>query len=331
MRAESRRMGNVERLLHFKRIPTLADVAAPQLSALAEHARERSFPRGSVLLRGGEPSPALHVLAEGRVGVRRRGRDLGEARPGSAISALTLLARDEEGVRAEALTDTVTLELEADALNEVLEDHFAILRHFVQGIARRLINLARRTPVIHDPGRTGPVGGIGSDLDLVERIFVLRQAAPFAETSVDALSELARGMDQVRVAPGATLWDVGESASTVHIVIDGEVRCTGPDGRVLLDVLPVTPLGEIEGVAGLPRWFRASTVTPVSLLSIDSEGVLDALEDNSEMALDYLATTTRWLLALLDRRAEEGDAQLGPFYESEAVTTGPVVAGDPDV
>jgi CRP-like cAMP-binding protein len=316
MRADSRRIGSVERLLHFKKIPALAGLEGRDLAALAEHARERFFPEGSLLLRDGEPCPAAHFIVEGRVRMRRQGRDLGEVGIGSGVGGLSILARDENGLEAQAITDTVTLELETDAFLEVLEDHFGILRHLLQEIARQLIDLIVRTPRLEP--RVPPAHiAVKRDLDFVERIFVLRQAAPFARSSINALAELARGMTELRFEPDVVLWEVGEPSRTLYLVLDGEVSCTAPDGRVLFQVGPGSPVGAIESVAGVPRWFRTTTVTPVSALSADAEGLLDVLEDNFEMGFDYLATLARWLMVLLERRATLGDNALGPFYLPE--------------
>ena len=54
-------VGTVERILSLKRIPMLAGLSPDDLAAVAEHGRERFFPKGSVLLREGEPIPALYA------------------------------------------------------------------------------------------------------------------------------------------------------------------------------------------------------------------------------------------------------------------------------
>src|SRR5262249_27977623 len=139
---------------------------------------------------------------EGRLRVQRDGWDLGEVAVASGVGALSILARDQQGIEAVAVTDVVTLELHADAFLEVLEDNFTIMAHLLQEVARELVDLMVRTPEILRPVSMQPVTGVKSGLNLVERIFFLRQAAPFARSSINALAELARGMAELRFDPG---------------------------------------------------------------------------------------------------------------------------------
>jgi len=69
-------------MLAFKRHPTLARLDTSQLAVLAEHARDRLFPRGAVLQREGEPIESVYYIVEGRAHLTLRGRTLGDAGPG---------------------------------------------------------------------------------------------------------------------------------------------------------------------------------------------------------------------------------------------------------
>ena len=106
--------GPVERVLLLKRMAMVNTLSGAQLALVAEQIGERFFPKGSVLLREGEPPAALYFPVEGRVHLTSRGRVLGHARPGLAVAPFHVLARDEQGLGAVAETDTVALELPAD-------------------------------------------------------------------------------------------------------------------------------------------------------------------------------------------------------------------------
>lgn len=314
MRADARRIGSIERLLHFKRIPALAGLAAHDLAALAELTSVQHFPEGALLLREGEPCSAAYFIVEGRVRLRREGADLGEVGVGTGIGALSILARDERGMEAVAATDTVALELHSDALFEILEDNFSILTHLLRGMARDLVGLLSRTPVSGRHGMAPPIAGIRKDLTLVDRIFILRQAPPFARASINALAELARSMTELRMAPGVTLWEIGDPARILYLLLEGEVDCLAADGRPVFHPQPGHPVGAMEAVAEISRWYRAVTATPVSLLSVDAEEMLDVFEDNFEMAEGYLSSIAGWLVARLEDRIRLGESALGPFY-----------------
>jgi CRP-like cAMP-binding protein len=314
MRADTRRIGSIERLLHFKKIPTLGMLSAQDLSALSEQAQERFFPEGSQLLREGEPVHAVYFVVEGKVRLRRNGMLLGEVGPGSGVGALAVLARDDQGLEAVAVADTMTLELEADPLLEVLEDNFSILRHLLREISRLLIDAAshvrREDPVVFAPPA-------GRDLDLVERIIFLRQAAPFRRASINALAELARGMTELQFQQGVTLWEEGEPARILYMIVSGQVACTSPTRGLEFSLGPGTPVGAVESVADVPRWYRAVTATPLVALSGDIDGLFDVIEDNFDMGLDYLSVMSQWLISLLQRKAETGASGVGPFQDAE--------------
>jgi CRP-like cAMP-binding protein len=290
------------RILALRRLPALAGLAAAELAVLAEQTRERFFSRGTVLLREGEPVPAIYLVLDGRVHVARGGKVLGHAGPGAAVGGLGLFARDADGIEAVAETEVTALELGAEESNEIFEDHFPILHGVLRETCRQLIRTWQRHPtgisfrLPRLAGVTAPAG----ELDLVERILILRRAAPFGRSSLNALAELSRAMAEVRFDPDVTLWKEGEPSGSLFLLVDGVVSCSGATD-VAFDAGPGTPLGVVESMAEWPRWYTATTATPVTMLHGVVEGMLDVFEDNFEMAMDYLAAIARLQLRLLEQ------------------------------
>jgi CRP-like cAMP-binding protein len=304
MPAESAIVGMVGRLLALRKLPMLATLPTAQLAYIAERSRERLFARGSELLREGEPIAALRFVIEGRVHMSRGERRLGHANPGAAVGGLGVLARESLGIAAVAEQDTLVLEFDADEVFEILEDRFAILHHILREMAREVVRLARRLP----PGSRPPFPRAEGllpprDLDLVERILFLRQTSAFSRSSINALAELSRGLSEVSFDPGVTLWREGEASSGTLLMLSGRVRCTNEAG-LAFEAGPGTPLGSIDAVADLPRWFHALTETRVVALHADPEGLIDVFEDNPDMAFDYLAVLAKALVQLLETVAE---------------------------
>ncbi len=282
---------------------------------MAEYAQERFFPRGSVLMRAGEPVPAIHFLVSGQVRVHRRGRDLGVAREGAGIGSLALLAHDPEGVEAVAQGDVLTLEIGADAVQEVFEDRFPILRHVLRDVCRRLVQAVRR----HGPGLflapwQVPLRLPTRGLDLVERLVLLRAAPPFAQASLTTLGDLARAMREVRFERGELLWSEGERASHTLLLVEGLVTCRSLDGQVAFDLGPGVSAGALEMVAELPRYYEARAQTPLLALRGRVEELIDIFEDNHRMAMGFLAAMTRHLLFLLEQSS--GPLAQAPRRES---------------
>jgi hypothetical protein len=138
------------------------------------------------------------------------------------------------------------------------------------------------------------------ELDLVERIFLLRKSPVFLNASISALGQLARGLTEVRMPPGTRLWQEGEPTGWGSIIVSGSIRCTSSRGHDFA-ANPGIVLGSLDAVAEVPRWFNAVTETPVVALQANMQYLIDVFEDNFAMAMDYLAVQARWLLEIFDR------------------------------
>jgi CRP-like cAMP-binding protein len=314
----------IERILHLRKAPSLGSLPFHDLAAVAEPARERFFPAGKLLLRDGEPIPALYVIVEGRIRVTRGGRAFGVLGPGAGIGTLGILARDPEGIRAVAETDATVLELDSDAFLELLEDHFSILRHVLREFCRDSIDIWSRVPESPLlPSSPSVTGSPTRPLDFVERILLLRQGA-FARSSVNALSELSRGLTELRFEAGTSLWTEGEPSGTILLGIDGVVRCSSVRRNFAFRSGSAQAVGALEALAEVPHWYDAVAETPFVALSGHVDGLLDVFEDNFEMALDFLGMISRWRMRLLDRLTEQGEDPLQHFYrDSRGAAPGP--------
>lgn len=304
MSAESVRVGTVGRVLALKKLPMLGTLPAEELAFIAERTQERFFPKGSVLCREGEPIDALRFVVDGRVHMSRRGLRLGHAQAGAPVAGLGVLARDSDGIEAVAEVDTSVLEVHADDVFEILEDRFVIMHHILREVSREVVRLVVRLP----PGSAPPfprVEGLlpPGDLDLVERLLFLRQAPVFSKASINALAELSRGLAEVSFDPGVTLWREGEAAGSFFLLLSGRVNGT-TSGGMAFAAGPGIPLGAIESFAERPRWFHAVTASKLVALHGHVEGLVDVFEDNTDMALEYLAVVSRSLLEMLEKLAE---------------------------
>jgi CRP-like cAMP-binding protein len=310
-----RRGGNLERILHLKKAPSLRNLPDQDLATVSEHARELAFDRGATILREGEPVGGMYFVMEGRLRLSRKGRDLGSLGPSTAIGLVSLLAGDRDGFGAVAEGDAMVLEIEGDSVLELLEDHFSMLRHVTREICRQVIEAWNRFPpdLLADVVLGLPASAAIRDLDLVERILFLRQG-PFANSSINALAELSRGLSELQFEAGTVVWEEGEPASNVFLVADGRVRCSAKSG-MSFRAGPGIPLGAFETLAGQGRWYTAVAETRLGGLSGDIDQLLDVFEDNFEMALDYLGSICRYRMSLMDRLAARGEDALPHLYD----------------
>ncbi len=295
-------VGPLERVLFFRTLAALDGLSATQLAAIAQNARERFFPRGSLLLHPGRPPEAFYLVAEGKVVVNRFGRRGEEVGPGEAVGFLHLLARAESGVEARALTDTLALELDWDAQVDVSQEHFPVLLKFIRYISHRLVRTREDLPDggwLPDP--PAQPAEPGRPLDLVQRILALSHTGAFSTRSYDALAELARHLVEVRYRPGESMWEVGDDAETFLLLVRGAAQCRVPGHEVRSYIGPFQFVGMDEALARLPRWFGVSAEGEVTALRVALEPLLDIFEDHFEMALDFLSGRALRLIALLER------------------------------
>jgi CRP-like cAMP-binding protein len=306
----------MERHLHLRTLPILRTLSPHDLGLIAEQARPRVFGPGEHLLRWGEPIGAVHIVVEGRILLQRGEQVLGHATTGAGVGGLGFLARDANGVDAVAETDVVALELDGDTLDEILEDNYSILQHFLRETSRGLVELWHEAPreclAAQVPMRAQ---GFDGDLDLVERMLFLREGLPFIRSSASGLADLARNLVELHFAPGTVLWRRGEPARQVQMLVAGRVSCAAPIPDFALPAEPGYPLGGLDAVAGVPRWYDAVCEGPVVTLSGDVEILYDLFEDNAHVALAYLAQVARVHLGALDGIAASGrPAPLLPFF-----------------
>ncbi|MCG6928729.1 MAG: cyclic nucleotide-binding domain-containing protein [Acidobacteria bacterium] len=306
----------MERLLHLRTLPVIGTLGPEDLGLVAEQARTRVFETGDRLLRQGEPIAAVHIVVEGRVHLQRGDQVLGHATPGAGVGGLGYLARDPNGIDAVAETDVVALELDGDMLDEILEDRFRVLQHVLRETSRGLIDLWHEAPreclAAQVPMRAP---GFKSPLDLVQRMLFLREGLPFIRASASALADLSRGLVELRFEPGTVLFRRGEPGRQVQMLVEGRVACSSPIEGFGLQPGPGYPLGGLEAVAGVPRWYDAVCETPVVALSGNAEILFDLFEDNSDVALAYLAQIARVQLDALERIAAAGrESSLLPFF-----------------
>ncbi len=297
---EPRLVPPLGRMLHLKRIPLLAALPNAEVAVLAEAASERLFPKGSVVFREGEPVGAVHFVVQGGLGASRHGVRLGRVEAGSEVGGLALFARDPLGAQVVAEEETLTLELDADGVGEVLEDRFPILHHLVRELSRRAIDLLERlglSPTVGFP-ECRLAGSLGSDIDLVDRLFFLRQLAVFRRSSITALAELARETAQVRFEAGTTLWRAGEPSPGMFVIASGLVRACVPNGA-RFRAGPGFPLGALEALGEAPRWYDAATETTVVALQGHVGALVDVFEDDFEIATGYLALIAQSTLRML--------------------------------
>jgi len=110
----------------------------------------------------------------------------------------------------------------------------------------------------------------------------------FVDSRLDALADLAKEAQEVRLPAGTALWREGDAASDLWILVAGVVDCASDDDRQRFQLGPGDAMGTLGALAQMPRWYGAEVSTDLVALRISVEALLDVFEDHFEMALDLI-------------------------------------------
>jgi len=291
----------VRRVLTLRTFPGYAHLPPDQLAVVAEHARERSYAKGSHLLTEGSPVRSIFFIVRGKVEFRRSGRSVRVMGAKAIVGGLAAFAEDPRGYDCIALEDTEVLEMSSMDTFDIFEDNFLLLQIVLRGMAREVLDARRRLPQgagfsndVEEDCHCSP-----DPLDLVERMALIRQSMTFAQSRLDAISDMAREAREVRLPAGTSLWKEGDLADHFLILVTGLLECRTEDGQSFR-FGPGDVVGVLDANADVPRWFTADVARDLVALRIDTESLGDVLEDNFDMARDLLRGMAGAILGLLE-------------------------------
>lgn len=308
-----RRLDLTERILRLRGVPTLRTLPPNELAQLAASMRTVTFKKGEMLLREDEPPRSFFLLLTGTVTLRRNGKRIGTVRGPGGVGFMSFLARHAGGTSAVAESFIEALEVQADAMDEIFEDHFPVLLGHVRWVAERLI---AENKVTEPPKYVPPVVSfdrmLGDEqLGIVERIFLLRRMRAFTEANVNSIATLARKMVELRPPAGEVLWNEGELAEHSYFFVKGMASLRWGDGKFVQAIGPGYVVGGAESLVGLPRWNQLVVEEPAIVLRGTRDGLIDLFEDDHELAVRFLSMLATMLVTTWDRKAEEGIASVG--------------------
>jgi CRP-like cAMP-binding protein len=294
MRREPQRIGPQERLLLLKSLPIAEGLPAEGFVPLAQHAVERRFRAGATVVHKGASLSALFLVVEGRLEVD--GSD-GSAVPigrGDLTGALEVMAHEPSAATIRAAADTLVLEIPADTLFDVYEDHFGIFMAAVRNIAEALLaGDAALTGL--DTGDPCGVEPAHDPDDLVQRLLWLRANTVFKRSRLGSLVRFAAELETVTAAPGVRLWSRGDHASWMVFLARGKITCTFDNAPPVVEG-PGLYIGALEPLAQRPRRFDADVSEAVVGLRLGVERFTDLLEEDFGLAKDLLADLAGRLL-----------------------------------
>lgn len=279
----------LRRVLTLRQFPLFATAALDELATMAENLVSSRFPPGTLIAPAASRLPAVHLVVSGRIESRPHGQAWG---PRSVFGALEVAANRELTDNVIAVSDTETLQLPASDFSDVLEDNFGVMLSALRELAGRLHATAPR------PAPAVPVSVGSGRLGLVERLILLRQQLPFAKARLQPLAMLAHASDEVSYQAGALIASPGDAATAGLVIVDGTMRVYREDGPTYV-LGRGQHFGFVETLAGEPHSFTLEALSAVRVLASPGPGILDVLEDHTDVGVAMIAA---FAAALLDTR-----------------------------
>lgn len=141
-----------------------------------------------------------------------------------------------------------------------------------------------------------------AELARIEVVLVLQSVELFRYSSAGEILRLADIARERSFAAGETLYERGESAEVLYVVVRGAVALEGPEG--VEERGPLCSLGVREILSGRVRGSGARAVADTLALAVDAEDFFDLLANNIEIVKGLF----RQLLAGDGETEQEGGA-----------------------
>jgi len=296
-----RTLSPLERVLYLGSIAWLKALPTASLVGLAERARERWFPRGANLITPGQPVSCMFILVEGSVAIHRDGRELTLMTPPDQAGVLAMISRVPGGVRAEARTPVLALEVSGHGLWDAFEDDFTLMHAALGHFSRQLVTVRGSLPIDRALASSPPAGTPPKGpMTLVDCLSALLASEPFGRCNVDTLVPLCRHMEEVSYLAGERIWASGEAPQWGLLVVSGTVGCGVGEQDGGVEVGAGFQLGLHDGLAGGRRSFGAVATRPVVGLRYDIGTLLSVAESNFHLAREILVSAVRPLLETYD-------------------------------
>jgi CRP-like cAMP-binding protein len=289
MPADTPRLAPVERLLMLLAIAEFQTLTPSELRRVASAAKLVKHAAGVVL---GDPRdpPAIQIVVQGMV-EQRSESVVRRIEPGQVVGGLPEVLSRRHATSAIALVDTLTLRLDAESLDDLLEEELGIYRAVLRGVARSWLDHLPVTRGLHSEEGLGPAKHAARELDVVERMLLMQRTLDFGVARMDVLAELAQQAEPFTRRLGSPLFRKGDASERFLVLASGSAHCSIENESTIVRA-PVA-LGVLEVVGGVDCRFTATAASEVQGLDVPGALLLDLLEDYPQLGLDLLRAIAR--------------------------------------
>ena len=121
-----------------------------------------------------------------------------------------------------------------------------------------------------------------SELAQIEKVILLRSAAPFAHCRAEEVIRIAAIAGQRDFSAGQGIYEINDPAEAIYCVVKGAVRLDLENGGGR-DVGPGEAFGVFGILSGRLRSVSARAVQPTTVLAIKADDFFDLLSNNIDI------------------------------------------------
>lgn len=137
----------------------------------------------------------------------------------------------------------------------------------------------------------------------IERILFLNKIPMFKSFSVDELWQVAQVLDEMRYAPGETLFEEGKPGHALYLVVSGEL-IGSVAGREFAKFGENTVLGDVAVLDGMPYGMTITAVDDVLTIKIEREKLDDILNASPGAARGIISDLCKKVRFFLEQQGE---------------------------
>lgn len=128
---------------HLRKIVLFSDCSTKELGLVVKNSTERVLKAGTIIMDQGQTGREAYVILDGTATVKRNGKKVATAKPGSVIGELSLLDNGPRTAAVIADTDVRLLVVSEKALKQAIDNVPAISRKLLKALATRVRELDR--------------------------------------------------------------------------------------------------------------------------------------------------------------------------------------------
>lgn len=296
-------VGPLELALYLRSVPSFRTLRPPDLVLLAQLTREQWVRRGTPLR-----TEVVHLLVEGEARVQRAGGSPGSIEAPEAIGLVELLADAELDARCVAETNLLVFEIDRVALLDLVEEQFSFFTSLRQTLGEQVRELRQAVAMAtsaESEARDGHTAPPAAPFGFVERLISASRSRALSGFGVGVLGALVRDGQELCARRGECLWEAGDEAEFLALILDGAVTVTDAGSGRSFRAAAGAVLGVEAVFGGAPHPYGAIVGETATVIRVDSQALLDVAEDHSHVAAQILAYLARTLLHLRERGADE--------------------------